>query len=97
MRYALRATSCSSRLAERTVAGPRCASWRRASVTIYWAVAPTYLKDHAAFVALSELDVRRGKFLTKRRNVECTGEDYENISDIAKELAVANVRTFTGG
>ena len=48
-------------------------------------------------MALSELDVRCGKFLTNRRNVECTGEDYENISDIAKELAVANVRTFVGG
>ena len=97
VRYALHAASCSSRLAERTVAGPRCASWRRAFVAIYWAVAQTCLKDHAAFVALSELDVRCGKFLTNRRNVECTGEDYENISDIAKELAVANVRTFVGG
>ena len=47
-------------------------------------------------MAMSELDVRCGKFLTNRRNVECTGEDYENISDIAKELAVANVRTFVG-
>ena len=46
------------------------------------------------FVALSELDVRCGKFLTNRRNVECTGEDYETISDIAKELAAANVRTI---
>ena len=47
-------------------------------------------------MALSELDVRCGKFLTKRRNVECSGEDYASISDIAKELAAANVRTFLG-
>ena len=51
-------------------------------------------KDHAAFVALGELDVRCAKFLTKRRNVQCTGEDYESISDIAKELAAANVRSL---
>ena len=52
-------------------------------------------KDHAAFVALSELDVRCAKFLTKRRNVQCTGEDYESISDIAKELAAANIRSLS--
>ena len=43
-------------------------------------------------MALSELDARCGKFVTDRRNVECSGEDYENISDIAKELAAANVQ-----
>ena len=52
-------------------------------------------KDHAAFVALGELDVRCAKVLTKRRNVQCTGEAYESISDIAKELAAANVRSLS--
>ena len=48
------------------------------------------MKDHAAFAAVGELDCKVAKLLTKRRNVECTGEDYESIGDIAKELAAAN-------
>ena len=52
-------------------------------------------EDHTAFVALCELDVRCAKHLANRRNVECSGEDYENFSDIAKELDVANVRALS--
>ena len=38
------------------------------------------------FLALGPLDCKCAKYLVDRRNVECSGEDYESIDDIAQDF-----------
>ena len=42
-------------------------------------------QDRSLVLALGALDCKCAKLLTGRRNVECKGEDYESIDDIAKD------------
>ena len=40
-------------------------------------------------MAIGSLDCKVAKLLTKRRNIECTGEDYTSLDHIAQDVTRA--------
>ena len=44
-------------------------------------------QDRDVVTAIGALDCKVAKLLTKRRNIECTGENYENLDQIAQDLS----------
>eukprot|EP00959_Pyramimonas_sp_CCMP1952_P128482 2686841-Pyramimonas_sp.AAC.1 len=53
------------------------------------------MTNRAAFAVEGEPDARCAKYLTERKNVEYSGEDYASIGDIAQELIAANCEVLT--